>query len=95
MLGNIVEVDVINGRTIYGFIFIIAATLGIEQLHAHLKVQFLRLVTHPVVSIIDLIGMHSHTGLYMHHQHPIGFPFFIDTIHKMHLYRGCRHVVVQ
>ena len=86
MLGNIVKVDVINGRTIDRLILIVAATLGIEQLHAHLEIQFLRLVAHTIESIIGLIGMHSHTGFYMHHQHPIGIPAFIDTIHKMHLY---------
>ena len=95
MQGNIVKVDVINGRAIDRLILIVAATLGIEQLHAHLEIQFLRLVAYTIESIISLIGMNTHTRLYMHHQHPIGIPTYIDTIHKMHLYRHRRQTEIE
>ena len=84
ILRHEVEVNVINRCSINRFILIIAATLGIEQLHAHLEVQFLRFITYPIESTISLIGMYLHTGSNMHHQHSVGKSVYIRTINEMH-----------
>ena len=88
------QIQVSPTGIVYRCILIIVLTLGIHQLHPLLKSQFLRFVTHTVIHLVGLVGMHTHALRHVHDNDMVRVAFTVGYIHILRRYGNRRDAIV-